>query len=187
MASVQNTQEKAKKIGFTCINPTPCARILHPILHPKFSVNTGHLVPWCRKCRRFSKTFFVEERERLWSRGCKTSDFFGTKYGCFAPKVRMFCSKSTDVFIEEVRCFCFPERTLHSKAVFQLFFRGHRHHVRMHIIYKAFFTLATWRPHYWLESLNLEWSMKACVPFLWLSDFQTKDTKGLDTSLGIQP
>ena len=89
---------KSKKIGFTCINPTPCARILHPILHPKSVVNTGYLVPWCRKCRRFSKTFFVE-RERLWSGSSKTSDFFGTKYGCFAPKVRMFSSKKSDVFV----------------------------------------------------------------------------------------
>ena len=41
------------------VSGTPDARILHPILHPKLSVNTGHLAPWCRKCRRFSKTFFV--------------------------------------------------------------------------------------------------------------------------------
>ena len=29
---------------------------------------------------------------------CKTSDFFGQKYGCFASKVRMFASKKSDVF-----------------------------------------------------------------------------------------
>ena len=180
MASVQNTEEKAKKIGFTCINPTLYTRILHPILHPKSVVNTGYLVPWCRKCRRFSKTFFVEERERLWSRGCKTSDFFGTKYGCFALKVRMFSSKKSDVFV-----FRKGHSTL--KQSFNCSLGGHRHHVRMHIIYKAFFTLATWMPHYWLESLNLEWSMKASISFSWLSDFQTKDTKGLDTERSIQP
>ena len=58
MASAQNAEGKSKNVGYNCINPTPCAWILHPILHPKLSVNTGHLVPWCRKCRRFSKTFF---------------------------------------------------------------------------------------------------------------------------------
>ena len=30
---------------------------------------------------------------------CKTSDFFGQKYGCFASKVRMFPSKKSDVFV----------------------------------------------------------------------------------------
>ena len=30
---------------------------------------------------------------------CKTSDFFGQKYGCFAPKLRMFSSKKSDVFV----------------------------------------------------------------------------------------
>ena len=30
--------------------------------------------------------------------------------GLLWAKVRMFCPKTTDVFIEEVRCFCFPER-----------------------------------------------------------------------------
>ena len=33
--------------------------------------------------------------------------------GLLWTKVRMFDFKSTDVFIEEVRCFCFPERELH--------------------------------------------------------------------------
>ena len=38
--------------------------ILHPILHPKLPVNTEGLWCWCRKCRRFSKTFFQgEERD----------------------------------------------------------------------------------------------------------------------------
>ena len=47
------------------VSGTPDARILHPILHPKLSVNTGGLRYWCRKCRRFSKTFFVEGRETV--------------------------------------------------------------------------------------------------------------------------
>ena len=116
--------EKSKNVGCTGINPTPCARILHPILHPKSSVNTRNLTPWCRKCRRFSKTFFVEgEREKavLRSGSSKTSDFFGQKYGCFASKVRMFSSKKSDVFI-------FRKRPLYdTNAVFFqkfLFFRG---------------------------------------------------------------
>ena len=32
--------------------------ILHPTLHPKLPINTGTLWYRCRKCRRFSKTFF---------------------------------------------------------------------------------------------------------------------------------
>ena len=102
MVYMQNAEEKAKKVSCTYINPTPCTRILHPILHPKSPVNTGNLTPWCRKCRRFSKTFFVEgEREKAvqWSGNSKTSDFFGQKYGCFASKVRMFSSKKSDVFV----------------------------------------------------------------------------------------
>ena len=102
MAFVQNAQEKAKNAGYNCINPTPHTKILHPILHPKSSVNTGHLAPWCRKCRRISKTFFVEGgRKNAMQRSgkCKTSDFFGQKYGCFASKVRMFSSKKSDVFV----------------------------------------------------------------------------------------
>ena len=50
---------------------------------------------WCRKCRRFSKTFFVEGEQ-----GCSPE----------SAKHRTSLGKSTDVFIEEVRCFCFPER-----------------------------------------------------------------------------
>ena len=30
---------------------------------------------------------------------CKKSDFFGQKYGCFAPKLRMFSSKKSDDFV----------------------------------------------------------------------------------------
>ena len=33
-------------------------RILHPILHPKFPVNTEHSAPGCRKCRRFHENFY---------------------------------------------------------------------------------------------------------------------------------
>ena len=102
MAFVQNAQEKAKNVGYNCINPTPHTKILHPILHPKSSVNTGHLAPWCRKCRRISKTFFVEGgRKNAMQRSgkCKTSDFFGQKYGCFAPKLQMFSSKKSDDFV----------------------------------------------------------------------------------------
>ena len=90
---------KGKNIGYSCMNPTLRTRILHPILHPKLSVNKRPLVFWCRKCRRFSKTFFVEGRVRRPTGRCKTSDFFGQKYGCFAPKVRMFSSKKSDVFV----------------------------------------------------------------------------------------
>ena len=108
---MQNAEKKTKTVGWTCINPTPYARILHPILHPKSSVNTRHLGPWCRKCRRFSKTFFVEGESETTVR--KVQDI-----GLLWTKVRMFGFKSTDVFIEEVRCFCFPERELHYLNVF---------------------------------------------------------------------
>ena len=136
MISVQDVQEKAKNVGHTCINPTLYIRILHPILHPKSLVNTGHLGLWCRKCRRFSKTFFVEGRARRWSGSSKTSDFFDTKYGGFASKVRMFASKKPDVLP-------LPERVVYIRAVSHESFREHRHHVRKHIINKSFFILVT--------------------------------------------
>ena len=89
-------------------------------------------MPWCRKCRRFSKTFFVESgRARRQSGRCKTSDFFGQKYGCFASKVRMFPSKKSDVFV--FRKGYATIRTLYSLSPSG----GHRHHVRMHIINKV--------------------------------------------------
>ena len=78
--------------------PTPENAILHPILHPKASVNTGRFGNGCRKCRIFSKTFFEGKNRRCFGRS-KTSDFFGQKYGCFASKVRMFASKKSDVFV----------------------------------------------------------------------------------------
>ena len=78
--------------------PTPENAILHPILHPKASVNTGRFGNGCRKCRIFSKTCFEEKNRRCFGRS-KTSDFFEQKYGCFASKVRMFVSKKSDVFV----------------------------------------------------------------------------------------
>ena len=105
---MQNVQEKAKNVGCTCINPTPDARILHPILHPKLSANTGHLAPWCRKCRRFSKTFFVERREgRMRCSGPETAkhrtslgkstDVLPQKYGCFHRRSPMFLFSGKDI------------------------------------------------------------------------------------------
>ena len=83
------------------LSATP-AQILHPILHPKLSVNTGHLVPWCRKCRRFSKTFFVEgergsvpESAKHRTSLAESTDVLPQMYGCFALKVRMFSSKNS--------------------------------------------------------------------------------------------
>ena len=46
--------KRASGVGF----PTPDARILHPILHPKSLESTIGFAYGCRKCRRFSKTFF---------------------------------------------------------------------------------------------------------------------------------
>ena len=142
-SSSTKTRKKTDEEGSGCrishtLHPYPTLyiRILHPILHPKSSVNTGHPVPWCRKCRRFSKTFFVEGRARRWSGSSKTSDFFDTKYGCFASKVRMFASKKPDVLL-------LPERVVYIRAVSHESFREHRHHVRKHIINKAFFILVT--------------------------------------------
>ena len=56
---------------------------------------------WCRKCRRFSKTFLRESEVAVRKE---------QNIGLLWAKVRMFCPKTTDVFIEEVRWFCFPER-----------------------------------------------------------------------------
>ena len=95
MASAQNAEKKSKNVGCTCINPTPCARILHPILHPKSSVNTRNLTPWCRKCRRFSKTFFVEGGREGRKRCC----------GPEAAKHRTSLGKSTDVLLQKYGCF----------------------------------------------------------------------------------
>ena len=113
MVYMQNAEEKAKKVGCTYINPTPYTQILHPILHPKSSVNTGHPALSCRKCRRFSKTFFVGRgKGRMRCSGpegakhrtslAKSTDVLPRKYGCFASKVRMFYLKSTDDFIERI-------------------------------------------------------------------------------------
>ena len=90
-------RRKGKNIGYSCMNPTPRTRILHPILHPKLSVNKRPLVFWCRKCRRFSKTFFVEGEQ-----GCspesakhrtslgKSTDVLPQNYGCFHRRSPMF-------------------------------------------------------------------------------------------------
>ena len=111
---VQNAEKKANNVVYPCINPTSYTRNLHPILHPKSLVNTGYLLPWCRKCRTFSKTFFIEGREevvrklktagffgnkRQRSGSDKTLEFFGQKYGCFTSKVRMFSSQKSDVSV----------------------------------------------------------------------------------------
>ena len=83
--------------------------------------------------------------------------------GLLWAKVRMFCSKSTDVFIEKVRCFYFPERELHNlNAVFKPF-RGHIHHVQLYIKNMVFLLFReTWMPlmvHQLLELSN------RCCPF----------------------
>ena len=84
----------------------------------------------------------------------------------------MFSSKKSDVFV-----FRKGHSTLKQSSYRSL--GGHRHHVRMHIIYKAFFTLATWMPHYWLESLNLEWPMKPTyLSYGYLIFSNNKKTKG---------
>ena len=147
---MQNAEKKTKNIGSTCINPTPCAWILHPILHPKLSVNTGHPVPWCRKCRRFSKTFFVEGGKGE----CDVAVRKMQNIGLLWAKVRMFCLKSTDVFIKEVRCFCFPERVLHSNAFFHESFRGHSHHVWNDIINMVLLHLGDMDVLLWVEILE---------------------------------
>ena len=58
-------------------------------------------MPWCRKCRRFSKTFFVEGGEgRMRCSGPedakhrtslgKSTDVLPQKYGCFHQRSPMF-------------------------------------------------------------------------------------------------
>ena len=80
--------------------------ILHPNLHPKIPEFIRVFHTGCRKCRRFSKNFFLgggeeECRNVFYTKedgNPKTSDFFGQKYGGFALKVRMFYAKKSDVF-----------------------------------------------------------------------------------------
>ena len=55
-------REKASKTAESyTLSYTP-NQILHPILHPKSPVNTGHLRHGCRKCRLFFKNFFCGKR-----------------------------------------------------------------------------------------------------------------------------
>ena len=76
--------------------------ILHPILHPECPVNTKGFTGGCRKCRFFLKNFFCRGREAMVRKL--------QNIGLLWHKVRMFCIKSTDVSVEEVRCFYFPEK-----------------------------------------------------------------------------
>ena len=64
--------------------------ILHPILHPESLVNTTGFVDGCRKCRRFSETFFVGG---------------GEKHGPEVAKHRTSLIESTDVLHQKCRCF----------------------------------------------------------------------------------
>ena len=64
--------------------------ILHPILHPKSLVNTTGFFDGCRKCRRFSETFFVGG---------------GEKHGPEVAKHRTSLIESTDVLHQKCRCF----------------------------------------------------------------------------------
>ena len=118
---MHNAEEKAKKVGCTYINPTPYTQILHPILHPKSSVNTGHPAPWCRKCMRFSKTFFCREGGKG---ECDVAVQKVQNIGLLWYKVRMFCLKSTDVLPQKYGCFHRKDFGFNQRESF----REHRHH-----------------------------------------------------------
>ena len=107
MRFVQSAHEQAKTCRLNLHKSY--TRILHPILHPKSFENTIGFAYGCRKCRRFSKTFFVEEREAVVRKQ--------QNIGLLWAKLRMFGFKSTDVSIKEVRCFCIPERRFHNLNV----------------------------------------------------------------------
>ena len=62
--------------------PTPENAILHPILHPKASVNTGRFGNGCRKCRIFSKTFFEGKNRRTCKNLCFRLLPFAIKFLC---------------------------------------------------------------------------------------------------------
>ena len=67
----------------------------------------------------------------------------------------MFCHKSTDVSIEEVRCFCFPEKICHDlNVVFHKPCQGDRPHVRIHIINKVLLHLGDMEVPLWVEILK---------------------------------
>ena len=103
---VQDDEEKCKndaRIGRkTCIilhQSYILHLILHPILHPKSSVNTGQLIMWCRKCRRFSKNFFCGGRGIAVRKMQNNSVRKLQNIGLLWAKVRMFASKKSDVFV----------------------------------------------------------------------------------------
>ena len=60
----------------------------------------GFFEDWCRNVGENHKTFF-REREHV----PETENI-----GLLWDKVPMFCPKSTDVCLKEVRCFHFPKR-----------------------------------------------------------------------------
>ena len=61
----KETAERVQGVGY----PTPCTRILHPILHPKSLENTAGFTCGCRKCRIFQQNFF----ERFYGRMSQTA------------------------------------------------------------------------------------------------------------------
>ena len=97
-------QEECKNRPENQHNPTP---ILHPVpvsytlsftrnrqkIQEVWGVGVGNVGD-------FGKTFF---------RGGEATVRKQQNIGLLWVKVRMFKGKSTDVFIEELRCFCFPE------------------------------------------------------------------------------
>ena len=86
----KNKMDNTKNVGWI-LHP---ARILHPILHRKFSINKGNFKDWCRNVGEKQKTFFGEDRFRKW----KTSDFFEANLRTFEAKHRNFILKKSDVF-----------------------------------------------------------------------------------------
>ena len=86
-------------------------------------------MPWCRKCRRFSKTFFVKrgraervsgsERAKHRTSLGKSTDVLFQKYG--------YLHRRSPMFLFSEKCSPF-ERCLLDPL------RKHRHHVRMYII-----------------------------------------------------
>ena len=124
------TRKEADKRVQGVGNPTPCTRILHPILHPKSSVNTRNLTPWCRKCRRFSKTFFVGGGGRMRCSGpegakhrtslVQSTDVLSQKYGCFHRRspVFLFSGKGTLPSMSYLGIICIMyERTSWTRSV----------------------------------------------------------------------
>ena len=84
--------------------------ILHPNLHPKLPEFIRVFHTGCRKCRRFSKTFFWGGRGRMSKRLLHEGGREFQNIGLLCIKHPYFWGKTSVLLHKEVRCFWFPEK-----------------------------------------------------------------------------